>query len=212
MLAEDVQPSRLQRAVHKIRDLLALRPGARVALVAYAGSAHEVVPFTTDAKLITDFAAELEPQLMPLAGNDVNAAIARADGLLSRAGLAGSVLLIADSVRADDLTRPGTGAPVDILAMAAPPDAPAPRSGPPAPALDRPAMAAAARALGGRLEEVSVSDADVRSLARRFDLRPSGPLDGSGARWRDGGYYLLFPLTGLVLLWFRRGWAVRWDG
>ena len=42
MLAEDIQPTRLERATHKIRDLLALRPGARAALIAYAGDG----PFT----------------------------------------------------------------------------------------------------------------------------------------------------------------------
>ena len=37
MQAQDIQPSRLQRAAQKVRDLLALRPGAKTALVAYAG-------------------------------------------------------------------------------------------------------------------------------------------------------------------------------
>lgn len=38
MLAQDVQPSRLQRAVQKLHDLLDLRRGADSALIAYAGS------------------------------------------------------------------------------------------------------------------------------------------------------------------------------
>jgi Ca-activated chloride channel family protein len=102
--------------------------------------------------------------------------------------------------------------PVDLLAMAAPPGSGVAPSGPPAPALDERAMAAAARTFGGRLERVTVDDADVRSLARRFDLRPSAPAEGMTQRWRDAGYYLVFPLAGVLLLWFRRGWAVRWDG
>ena len=48
MNAVDVQPSRLERAKQKIRDLLALRSGARTALVAYAGSAHTVLPLSDD--------------------------------------------------------------------------------------------------------------------------------------------------------------------
>ena len=44
MNAIDVRPSRLERGKQKIRDLLELRKGARTALVAYAGSAHTVLP------------------------------------------------------------------------------------------------------------------------------------------------------------------------
>ena len=60
MLARDIQPSRLERSVHKIHDLLELRAGADSALVAYAGSAHLVMPITTDADIIGTFAAETE--------------------------------------------------------------------------------------------------------------------------------------------------------
>jgi len=52
MDAIDVQPTRLLRAEQKIRDLLALRPGARTGLIAYAGSSHMVLPLTDDAKVI----------------------------------------------------------------------------------------------------------------------------------------------------------------
>jgi Ca-activated chloride channel family protein len=30
-----------------------------------------------------------------------------------------------------------------------------------------------------------------------------------GDRWRDFGYWLVWPLALLALLWFRRGWMVR---
>ena len=48
MLAKDIAPSRIERAKHKILDLIAARAGARTALIAYAGSAHGVVPLTED--------------------------------------------------------------------------------------------------------------------------------------------------------------------
>ncbi|MGB5467107.1 MAG: VWA domain-containing protein, partial [Sedimenticolaceae bacterium] len=85
MLAEDIQPTRLERATHKIRDLLALRPGARTALIAYAGSAHLVMPFTTDARLVEEFAGELSPGLMPRPGNAPAEALTLATQLLQQA-------------------------------------------------------------------------------------------------------------------------------
>ncbi len=48
MTANDVVPTRLERAKQKTEDLLKLRAGARTALVAYAGTAHLVVPMTND--------------------------------------------------------------------------------------------------------------------------------------------------------------------
>ena len=59
MLVEDVRPSRLERAQHKVRDLLAGRKGARTALVVYAGTAHLVLPPTDDPGIIESFAGSL---------------------------------------------------------------------------------------------------------------------------------------------------------
>jgi Ca-activated chloride channel family protein len=214
MLAEDIQPSRLERAVHKICDLLALRPGARTALIAYAGSAHLVMPFTTDARLVEEFAAELSPELMPRPGNAPVEALTLATQLLQQADVGGgNILLITDALQPDAVATLPPGVRAEVLAVAAPPGSPAPLSGPPAPPLDRATLGTAARALGGGLVEVSVDDSDVQTLARRLERRLAGSRNaGEGERWRDAGYYLLFPLAIIVLLWFRRGWAVRWQG
>ena len=199
MLADDVQPTRLDRAVHKIRDLLALRKGARVGLVAYAGSAHTVVPFTTDRGLIETFAGELAPDLMPQEGNDTRAAILLAEEMFIRTDQAGSVLLITDNVDPATLADIESRIPVDILAVAAPA------------AIDQGAMGKAADVLNGELIEVSIDDSDVVQLARRLDLRPTSATSDVDQQWRDAGYYLLLPIAFIVLLWLRRGWVVRWS-
>lgn len=46
MLETDVAPSRLERAKHKIRDLLALRSGGSTGLLVFAGSGHTAMPLT----------------------------------------------------------------------------------------------------------------------------------------------------------------------
>jgi Ca-activated chloride channel family protein len=212
MLAQDVQPSRLERAVHKIRDLLARRGGARTALIAYAGTAHLVLPLTTDPDLITAFAAELSPQLMPRAGDAAAAAVRLGMQTLQQAGRAGTVLLVTDTVAPDTLTGLDAGTRVDILAVAAPADPARMPPGPPAPALDRQAMARAARLLGGEWFEITVDDSDVERLARHLERRVATTGLDETLRWKDAGYYLLAPLAILVLAWFRRGWYVRWEG
>ena len=61
MLAQDIQPSRLERATQKIHDLLKLRIGAKTALIAYSGSAHLTMPLTVDPKIIDMFSQALTP-------------------------------------------------------------------------------------------------------------------------------------------------------
>ena len=52
MYAEDLSPSRLVRARHKIADVLRRRDEGFTALVAYAGDAHTVAPLTDDTRTI----------------------------------------------------------------------------------------------------------------------------------------------------------------
>jgi Ca-activated chloride channel family protein len=213
MLAEDIQPSRLQRSAQKIADLLALRPGSKTGLIAYAGSAHLVMPLTSDSAVIEYFASELSPQVMPLAGDDVVAAVGLAQRRLRGSGLPGSIVLIADQVdrsssQAMADARDARSADVHILAMAAGPEVVPPAAGPPAPALDEDSMKQAARAGGGELVLVTADDADVRRLNAGIGRSIAAAPVQEGERWKDAGYYLLIPILLLGLLFFRPGGAV----
>jgi len=215
MLAQDIQPSRLERAAQKIHDLLAQRPGTRTALVAYAGSAHLVMPLTRDAELVTRFAAALSPAIMPVQGDAAAEALALGEEQLRKSGLDGSVLLITDGIPAEQLPqlaayRKRGGVPVQLLALAADPGVPVPPDSPPAPALDRAALDKAADALDATLTVVSPDDRDVRWLARHTEtsLVAASP-EQSGERWKDAGYWLVFAVAALMLVWFRPGWLVR---
>lgn len=217
MLAKDIQPSRLQRAVHKIQDLLELRPGTRNALIAYAGSAHLVMPLTTDGEIITSFAAELSPELMPLEGDAIGDAIALANQRLNRSGLPASIVVLADSIdrgQFEQLTtiREAGTADVHILALAAGPEVVPPIDSPPAPALDLDNIRAAADAIGGSLTVVSIDNLDVQTLSSSIQRSfANAPLQEE-THWRDAGYYLL-PVTALFLLiLFREGGAVPLSG
>jgi Ca-activated chloride channel family protein len=217
MDAEDVQPSRLERGVYKIRDLLALRPGAPVALIAYAGSAHRVLPFTTDHRLVEQMAEALATDIMPIEGNAVGEAVALGVEMLEESGLSGQILILTDGVPPDAIGAlservSALGTRAHILALAQPPGLPAPTRGPPAPALDRATLGRAARALGGSLVEVSPDDRDVEVLARRLERKLSIGVRREQERWRDAGYFLVFPIALVSLLGFRRGWGVRWEG
>jgi Ca-activated chloride channel family protein len=193
------------------------RPGIRTALVADAGNAHLVMPLTRDADLITRFAAELSPTIMPVTGDVAGEALALSQEQLRKSGLRGSLLLITNGVSAEQLPQlaayhKNVGAPVQILAVAASSGVPVPPNSPPAPALDRAALNKAAETLDATLTTVSPNDSDVRWLARHTATSlVAVSAEQTGERWKDAGYWLVFSVAALALMWFRPGWLVQWS-
>ena len=94
-LADDLQPSRLLQARAAINGILQARTGGEVALVAFAGEPHTVVPLTEDADNVRLFLDALAPDIMPADGSRPERAIAWSVGLLEQAGFErGDVLLL----------------------------------------------------------------------------------------------------------------------
>jgi Ca-activated chloride channel family protein len=202
MMTQDVEPTRLARSVQKIHDLLALRPGAKTALVAYSGSAHRVMPLTTDAGIIDSFAGELDPKVMPVEGDVAGEALRLGDEIVAKSSQRGWVLWVGDGVAPDQASalteyRDKGRTPVSVLAVA--------REGP-----EFDSLKDAAATLGADLVPVTPDDADVRRLAG--NTRFSAAADGTAERWRDAGYWLVPALAVACLFWFRRGWVARAGG
>ena len=213
MLAQDIQPSRLQRSILKIHDLLDLKKDVRTGLIAYAGSAHLVMPLTSDAGIINNFAAALEPAVMPMEGDEPAEAIALANQRLKNAAVPGSIVLITDAIDTSQLTalekiRELGGAEVHILAMAAGPEVIPPPGSPPAPALDINSLRKAADAMGGSVNTVTADKGDVENLSAKVERSISSAPASEGQQWQDSGYYLLWLLALVMLFFFRRGGAV----
>ena len=193
MLAQDIKPSRLERGVHKIRDLLNLRSGAKAALIAYSGSAHLVMPITADAEIIGSFAGELDPAIMPKQGDAASDAIALASDQLRNAGVPGSIVLITDGVdpTQDQALKEFGGTAVHILAVASDQSKPLPLGSPPAPAIDQESLRKSANAFDATLTIVTPDDEDVRKLNRNITTSfVAAQRAEGGDRWMDMGYWL----------------------
>ena len=213
MLAQDIQPSRLKRATQKIGDLLDLRPGTKTGLIAYAGSAHLVMPLTSDANIIREFAADLDPSVMPKPGDNPLSAIDLAQRRLAESGLPGSIVLISDAIDPGvqeglAAARREAGADIHIYAMAAGPEVIPPLDSPPAPALDLDRMKDAAKAAGGSLTLPSADNSDVRQLNAKIERSISRAPAQEGERWKDAGYLLLPLILLLAMFLFRPGGAI----
>lgn len=75
MLAEDVKPSRLERAKREVIDLLRIVDGDRVGLVAFAGAAFVQCPLTLDYGAAQLFLDTLDTELIPVPGTAVGEAL-----------------------------------------------------------------------------------------------------------------------------------------
>ena len=196
MMTEDVQPSRLARAVQKIHDLLAQRRGAKTALIAYAGSAHVVMPATTDEGIIDTFAQALDSKIMPGDGDVAAAALTLADQTLADAG-SGSILWITDSIAPEqtellEAWRRKSGTTVRLLAPLLPGD-------------ELRTVTERAKAANASPVALAADDSDVTTLARaaKFSTVAAGEKSD---RWEESGYWLTPVLAALLLPFFRRGW------
>lgn len=212
--ASDLPPSRLLQARAKLATLLRERAGGQVALVVYAGEAFTVAPLTDDAANVALFLDALEPDVMPVDGQQPGKAIAWSVRLLQQAGFErGDIVLISDhadaaanSAAADALRQ---GYRVSALGLGTAAGAPyRTAEGRIAQArLQAGTLRAFSAAGGGRYQAIATDDSDLRAL----ELLVPRETDASAARgkkglaWQDEGYWLLPPLMLLALFAFRRG-------
>lgn len=75
MLVSDVKPDRLERARREITDFIKVVQGDRVGLVAFSGVAFTQCPLTLDYGALGMFLNALGPDLVPVPGTDLGAAI-----------------------------------------------------------------------------------------------------------------------------------------
>jgi Ca-activated chloride channel family protein len=196
---KDVSPSRIERAKLKIRDVLAARKGARTAITAYSGTAHLVVPLTEDVELIQSYTDALATRIMPKPGKDTATAVRLAQVLMSADGTPGTILLVTDGV--EEAASQSLNRNTVILGI-----------GTAAGGVNLGDLERIAASAGSPVATVTDDDADVRWVGRQVRTNFAAASAATGDRWRDAGWYLLFPLVIAFALTFRRGWVVRLSG
>ena len=218
MNSTDVQPSRLSRAKQKIRDLLALRQGARTALIVYRESAHTVLPFTDDGKLLASYLAVLETNILTQDGKRTDMALLLADAMLTKESVAGSVVLLTDSIEdvaeqrlqaADSLRRvDDTQTPRRLVWGIGREDATVTSV---KSTFKAEKLTDFAATINATFIPLSLGNEDVVAVQRQIDTHlEQAQAATNTVRWRDAGYWLLWPMVLLAALSFRRGWTVRW--
>lgn len=97
MLAQDVQPSRLEKAKRLISQLVDRMEDDKVGLIVFAGDAFTQLPITSDYVSAKMFLESISPSMINKQGTDISAAISLAErSFTNHEGVGRTVILITD--------------------------------------------------------------------------------------------------------------------
>lgn len=191
MMQPDPAPSRMERAHLKITDLAEARKGQPLGLIAYAGSAHLVLPPTRDTTIVASMASEVSPEIMPAPGDRLDLALREAVRVLAEGRQGGSIVVLADAVDTEpaalDALRKEVALPVQFLAIDS------------ADSSQNESLRKAAKTLGADVEQIDVEGKDIAAIVRHAASAPVAQRGQVGERWQEAGYWLV-PMLGLVVL------------
>lgn len=108
MNAQDIQPSRLERAKEAIQQLIDKLHGDRIGIVIFAGQSLVQLPITKDYNAAKMFLSQIQSDLIPVQGTAIGEALARSANLLLDEGdstfskRSKSIILISDGENFED--------------------------------------------------------------------------------------------------------------
>jgi Ca-activated chloride channel family protein len=225
MRSNDLQPTRLDRARFKVLDLLEQRTGSRTALIAYAGSAHIVMPPSTDAEVLKLFLESLDPAIMPNEGTDAGSVLPLAEKVLADETAIGTILFVTDGFTAIDIPvfaeysrQPDSAGLVALIVgkdeggVALLPDGSAvmaPAGGRLDTSIDTGLLRRVESEAGVTVVRAGTDAADIRRLVREIASNLQ-MADDPNAQWLDQAWWFVLLAALFTLPAFRRGWTMPW--
>ena len=94
MLAEDLQPNRLERAKQAVSRLIDRLGENKIGLIVFAGEAYTQLPITADYVSAKMFLSTISPDIVPVQGTAIGAAINLAVNSFSPASEAGKAIIV----------------------------------------------------------------------------------------------------------------------
>jgi Ca-activated chloride channel family protein len=96
MLAEDIRPSRLERAKQAISKLIDRLDGDRIGIIVFAGKAYNQLPVTTDYGAAKMFLSAINTNIVPVQGTAIADAIDMATGAFGQSTHNKAIIVISD--------------------------------------------------------------------------------------------------------------------
>jgi Ca-activated chloride channel family protein len=132
---------------------------------------------------------------MPVTGNLAGDALRLGEQLLDHEGVSGGILFVTDTLDPADIADFNSAqVPVVILSML------------PEVIQDR-----GFGQLTKPVIQVVPEGSDIRQIERQLNAAyRAAALENTAQPWKDQGFWLAWPAALLMLIWFRRGWTMRW--
>lgn len=216
MLARDVTPNRLMRAKFKIHDILDKIKEGQVGLIVFTSEPFLVSPLTKDNETLKLFLPELSPNIMPVDGSNIKAALKMANTIIHQAGYSkGRIILVtANNANENDIQYARKlnkeGIHLSVLAMSTPLGAPVydATGRDVLSKLDKKSLSDLATSGGGVMSVFSGSNADLKHLLsyNRYGKSKYKKEDTIITKYKDEGRLLILFILPLILIAFRKGW------
>ena len=200
MLTTDIMPNRLSRATMKIEDLLNSRSDTQSMLLAYSGTAHLVLPLTSDHSIIKTFAQALDPSIMPLDGNNIQDALVLAQTKLK--SKASTIIVLTDAISASSVKlalKNGFDNSRNVIFWQIASTQLSSESD----------FKSAASVLNTEYVKYAGDNSDVAAVSSLIEKNFKNAAQDDNSKYEDGGYYLIPLLFLLLLLWARQGFIAE---
>lgn len=229
MLSKDVAPSRLESVKRKLLDIITARKDAQTAIIAYAGSAHVVAPLSDDKETLDNLIKVLSPAIMPKAGENAEAGIAKAIKLIDNTRQnnktkKAEILLVTTGLNEQEKEKihnllAGKSINLDILGVGTPQGAPILVNGVFLkdssgniinPKLNSSSLQSFAYSEGGYYSTMTLNNADIDALHLANPTGDKRLVDEKDMRltsyWEDQSYWFILPILLIAAFAGRKGW------
>jgi len=200
MLTTDIMPNRLSRAAIKVEDLMNEHADTQAALLAYSGTAHLVLPLTSDHSIIKTFSDALDPGIMPLEGDALQNALLLAQKQLESKGA--TIIVLTDSVSpstAKLAVKNGFDTDMNVILWKIA-----------SPELSSEAeFKSAASILDAKVVDYRGDNSDVAEVSSLIDRNFKSAVTDDSNKYEDGGYWFVPIIFLLMLLWARQGFIAE---
>ncbi|MCX6248401.1 MAG: VWA domain-containing protein [Bacteroidetes bacterium] len=96
MLAEDIKPSRLERAKQSVSKLIDRLDGDRIGIIVFAGKAYNQLPITTDYGAAKMFLSAINTNIVPVQGTAIADAVDMATNAFGQSTHNKAIIIISD--------------------------------------------------------------------------------------------------------------------
>ncbi len=195
MSESDLAPSRLENSKLKLEQLLSYKTDGAVGAYVYAGSAHLLIPATEDRDVLALYLSSLSTHLVPRQGKNLAAVFEQLQQSHDSKDIPASIIVVTDGL--DNSSIHALNQYTDLHqdqilvwkfgyqeTLTPPRDV--------------------------RFLQNTPDDSDIASIQRWIDSFSYFDPQDEDIQWQEAGFYLVFPTLVLSLLWFRRGWSIRW--